>query len=66
MWDAQKPETRKESASHLAWRLRVAQVLIASGWDAAVVRETLVPEQKDTEEGTPERAPVDPQLSRVA
>lgn len=66
MWDAQKPETRKESASRVAWRLRVAQILIASGWDAAVVRETLVPEQKDADEETSEPANARTQLPRVA
>jgi len=62
MWDAQKSEARKESPSRVAWRLRVAQVLIASGWDAAVVRETLVPDQKDAS-GDPFEAT---HLSRVA
>jgi hypothetical protein len=66
MWDAQKPESRKESASRVAWRLRVAQVLIASGWDAAVVRETLVPDQKNSEEDTSEQAVAETQLPRVA
>lgn len=45
MWDAQKPAVVAESASRLAWRLRFAQMLVASGWDAAVVREALVPDQ---------------------
>lgn len=45
MWDALvKHGEPSESTSAVAWRLRLAQMLVASGWDAAVVREALVPE----------------------
>ena len=44
MWNATaKAQSRPETAAEVAWRLRFAQMLIASGFEAAVVREALVP-----------------------
>ena len=44
MWDAadQAPSIT-ETPAEVAWRLRFAQVLIASGFEAAIIREALVP-----------------------
>ncbi len=46
MWDAQKPDVESEPMSRRAWRLRFAQMLVASGWDASVIREALVPDHR--------------------
>lgn len=58
MWDAQQPPVVAESTSRLAWRLRFAQMLVASGWDAAVVREALVPDQGRSTLEEPTELPV--------
>ncbi len=44
MWDAAVVKTlATNSPSAMAWRLRLAQVLVASGYEPAVVKEALFP-----------------------
>ncbi len=44
MWDAAVPAApREETPAELIWRLHFAQVLAASGFEPAIIREVLVP-----------------------
>ncbi len=47
MWSASVPAAARQdaSAADIAWRLRFARVLVASGFEAAIVREALVPNE---------------------
>ncbi len=64
MWDATTVRTLAAltSPAAMAWRLRLAQALVASGYEPAVVKEALFP----NEPGGDDPPPDPPELSDVA
>jgi hypothetical protein len=55
MWNAAVVPTGEESNSPegIAWRFRLAQMLVASGYDPTVVKEALFPRQPNDQEIPP-------------